>query len=309
MPLGKEELPYASMEDTDDYEGLVHRSLDESPDGLDSLIERHKSAVERFDMLGWPRPEVVLVSGSGLAIDLGERTRGPVQLEFLLPFSTHAVEGHPLVVEMFDPLPNRPVLYFKGRLHSYQGYSANDTVFPIRLAALLGAKVLVMTNATGGLQPDHQPGDLVLVSDHVNLTGLNPLRGQLPPEWGPRFPDMTHAYDPRLRALARRSADGLGIPLTEGVYAGVAGPSYETPSEVRMLRMLGGDVTGMSTVLEIIAAHHMGLRCLCVSMVSNVAAGLSETPVTHDEVLAAGQAAAAKLQGLLGAVLRDPELV
>lgn len=297
------------MEDTDDLEGLVHRSLDDSPDGVDSLIERHKSAVERFDRLGWPRPEVVLVSGSGLAVDLGERTRGPVQLEFLLPFSTHAVEGHPLVVEMLHPQPDRPVLYFKGRLHSYQGYSANDTVFPIRLAALLGAKVLVMTNATGGLQPDHRPGDLVLVRDQVNLTGLNPLRGQLPPEWGPRFPDMTHAYDGRLRALAHRAADGLGIPLTEGVYAGVAGPSYETPSEVRMLRMLGGDITGMSTVLEIIAAHHMGLRCLCVSMVSNVAAGLSETPVTHDEVLAAGQAAAAKLQGLLGAVLRDPELV
>ena len=297
------------MEDNDDLEGLVHHSLDESPAGLETLIERHKSAVERFDMLGWPRPEVVVVSGSGLAVDLGERTHGPVQLEFLLPFPTHAVEGHPLAVEMFQPLPNRHVLYFRGRLHSYQGYSADETVFPIRLGALLGAKVLVMTNATGGLNPDYQPGDLVLIKDHVNLLGMNPLRGQLPSEWGPRFPDMTQAYDPRLRALARRIADSLGIPLPEGVYTGVAGPSYETPAEVRMLRLLGGDVTGMSTVLEVIAAHHMGMRCLCVSMVSNAAAGLTDAPVTHEEVLAAGRAAAAKLQGLLGTVLKDPELV
>lgn len=297
------------MDDIDDLEGLVHRPMEESPDGLEELIERHKSAVERYDLLGWPRPEVAMVSGSGLAIDVGERTNGPVQLEFLLPFPTHAIQGHPLQVEVFEPVPGRPVLYFKGRLHSYQGYSAHETVFPVRLAALLGAKVLMMTNATGGLQPHHRPGDLVLIKDHLNLTGLNPLRGQLPPDWGPRFPDMGAAYDRRLLGLARRVAGELGIPLTEGTYAGVAGPSYETPAEVRMLRMLGGDVTGMSTVLEIIAAHHMGLRCLCVSMVSNPAAGLSETPVTHDEVLAAAQGAAANLRTLLGGVLKAADLI
>jgi len=296
------------MDDIDDLEGLVHRPLEEASPALEELIERHKSAVERFDLLGWPRPEVVLVSGSGLAVDVGERTHGPVQLDFLLPFPSHAVEGHPHVVEVFHPLPERPVLYYKGRLHSYQGYSANETVFPVRLAALLGAKVLVMTNASGGLQPHHQAGDLVLIRDHLNLTGMNPLRGQLPPEWGPRFPDMTAAYDPRLRALTLQIAGELGIPLTEGVYAGMAGPSYETPAEVRMLQKLGGDVAGMSTVLEVIAAHHLGVRCLCISMVSNVAAGLSEAPVTHAEVLAAGEAAAAKLRALLGAVLRAPEL-
>jgi purine-nucleoside phosphorylase len=297
------------MDDLDDLEGLVHQPMEETSQGLEELIERHKSAVERFDLLGWPRPEVVLVSGSGLAVEPGERSHGPLQLEFLLPFPAHAVDGHPHAVEMFQPRPDRPVLYYKGRLHSYQGYSAQDTVFPIRLAALLGAKVLVMTNATGGLQPHHRPGDLVLIGDHINLLGLNPLRGQLPPEWGPRFPDMTNAYDARLRALALRIAGELSIPLTEGVYVGVAGPSYETPAEVRMLRMLGGDITGMSTVLEVIAARQMGMRCLCISMVSNPAAGLSDSPVTHEEVLAAGQLAAAKLQALLGAVLRDPGLV
>jgi purine-nucleoside phosphorylase len=297
------------MNETDELEGLVHRPLEEASADLETLIEQHKSAVERFDLLGWPRPEVALVSGSGLAVDLGERTHGPIQLEFLLPFETHAIEGHPHVVEMFEPLPGRPVLYFKGRLHSYQGYNAHETVFPVRLAALLGAKALVMTMATGGLQPHHRPGDLVLIADHLNLTGLNPLRGQLPPEWGPRFPDMGAAYDPRLRELTRQAAGALGIPLTEGIYAGLAGPSYETPAEVRMLRLLGGDVTGMSTVLEVLAAHHMGVRCLCVSMVSNPGAGLSEVPVTHEEVLAAGQAAAGNLRALLGRVLKAPGLV
>jgi purine-nucleoside phosphorylase len=289
------------MNEVDDLEGLVHHPVEEASAGLEALIEQHKSAVERFDLLGWPRPAVAVVSGSGLAVDLGERTHGPIQLEFLLPFESHAIEGHPHTVEMFEPRPGRPVLYFKGRLHSYQGYDANETVFPVRLAALLGAKALVMTNATGGLQPHYRPGDLVLIKDHINLTGLNPLRGQLPPEWGPRFPDMGAAYDPRLREL--------GIPLTEGIYAGLAGPSYETPAEVRMLRLLGGDVTGMSTVLEILAVHPMGMRCLCVSMVSNPGAGLSEVPVTHEDVLAAGQAAAANLQALLGAALGHPELI
>src|SRR4029079_18115271 len=122
------------------------------------------------------------------------------------------------------------------RAPPHKASSARETACPVRLPALLGAKVLVMTNATGGLQPHHRPGDLVLIRDHINLTGLNPLRGQLPPEWGPRFPDMGAAYDPRLRELTRRIAGELGIPLTDGVYAGVAGPSYETPSEVRMLR-------------------------------------------------------------------------
>lgn len=297
------------MDDSDELAGLVHDSLEEAPAELEDLIERHKSAVERFDLLGWPRPEVALVSGSGLAVDLEERSHGPIQLEFLLPFATHSIVGHPHAVEMFHPRPDRPVLYFRGRLHTYQSYSAHDTVFPVRLAALLGAKVLVMTNASGGLQPHHRAGDLVLVRDHINLMGLNPLRGPLPPEWGPRFPDMTAAYDPALRALTLRIAGELGIPLTEGVYTGMTGPSYETPSEVRMLQLLGGDVTGMSTVPEVIAAHHMGMRCLCISVVSNPAAGLSDGPVLHEEVLAAGQAAAAKLRDLLGAVLRHPELV
>ncbi|HET9209975.1 MAG TPA: purine-nucleoside phosphorylase [Thermoanaerobaculia bacterium] len=276
---------------------------------LDDLVTPLKEAVDHWDGLGWERPQVAVVSGSGLAVDLGERIHGPVSLEYFLPFSCHPVEGHPHEVDVLLPREGRPVLYMRGRLHSYQGYDAYQTVFPIRFAALLGVKVLILTNATGGLQPEHRPGDLVLIKDQINLSGLNPLRGQLPPEWGPRFPDMSAAYDPALRELAHRLAGNLSIPLRDGVYAGVAGPSYETPAEVKMLRLLGGDVTGMSTVLEVIAAHHMGLRCLCLSMVSNAAAGMSDERIAHEDVLAAGAQAAGNIQKLLGALMSHPDLL
>lgn len=276
---------------------------------MEDLITPLKEAVDRWDGLGWARPQVAVVSGSGLAVDLGERIHGPIALDYLLPFSCHAVEGHPHEADVLLPLPDRPVLYYRGRLHSYQGYSADETVFPIRLAILLGAKVVILTNATGGLRPEQKPGDLMLIRDHINLMGLNPLRGQPPAEWGPRFPDMGAAYDPALRALARGLAGDLGIPLSEGVYAGLPGPSYETPAEVRMLQMLGGDVAGMSTVLEVIAAHHMGVRCLGLSMISNPAAGLSDAPVEHADVLAAGKTAAASVRKLLGALLAHPGLL
>lgn len=282
--------------------------MDEEPLD-DDLVTPLKEAVDRWNGLGWERPTVAVVSGSGLAVDLGERIHGPVSLEYFLPFSCHAVEGHPHEVDVLLPLPDRPVLYYRGRLHSYQGYSGYETVFPVRLAVLLGIKVLILTNATGGLQPHHRPGDLVLISDHINLTGINPLRGQLPAEWGPRFPDMTAAYDPALRGLAHRLAGKLGVPLSDGVYVGLAGPTYETPAEVRMLRTLGADVTGMSTVLEVIAARHMGVRCLGLSMVSNPAAGMSDEPIVHDDVLAAGKRAAGNVQKLLGALIRHPDLL
>jgi purine-nucleoside phosphorylase len=275
---------------------------------VDELRRPLEDSVARWDALGWPRPSVLLVSGSGLGVDLPGPSRGPVPLAELLPFPVHAVAGHPLTLEVLLPRPDRPVMYQRGRLHSYQGYSAHETVFPVRLAARLGARVMVFTNAAGGVRPGLVPGDLVLLRDQINLTGLNPLRGRLPPEWGPRFPDMTRAYDPRLGDLALATAVELGVPLAQGVYAGVAGPSYETPAEVRMLATLGGDVTGMSTVLEVIAAHHMGMRCLGVSLVSNAAAGAGAPPVDHADVLAAAERAAASLARLLAALLAHPDL-
>ncbi len=274
----------------------------------DDLARPLAAAVERYDRLGWPRPAALLVSGSGLAVDLAA-VRGPVPLAELLPFAVHPVAGHPHELELLLPLPDRPVLYQRGRLHAYQGYTPHETVFPVRLAALLGARALLMTNAAGGLQPWHRPGDLVLVRDQINLSGGNPLRGRLPESWGPRFPDMTAAYDPTLRLLAQQHAARLEIPLTEGVYAGVAGPCYETPAEVRMLRALGGDLTGMSTVLEVIAARQMGLRVLVLSLVSNPAAGVVDQPLEHGEVLAAAAQAGEAVRRLLTALLGDPALL
>lgn len=250
---------------------------------------------------------MMLVSGSGLAVNLGDPETREVPLAHWLPFSPHAVAGHPLHTQLLAPRPDFPVFYQQGRLHSYQGYDAHQTVFMVRLGALLGVRILLMTNAAGGLDPALEPGDLVQIRDHINLTGLNPLRGPLPADWGPRFPDMGAAYDSDLRAVTRATAAEIGIELQEGVYVAVAGPSYETPAEIRMLRTLGADLVGMSTALEVIAARHLGVRCMAISVVTNMALGVVGKTTDHTEVLAAGEAAAEKLQSLLSGLLQRLE--
>jgi len=267
------------------------------------------AAVERWQRMGRPTPDVILVAGSGLSVALGEPVVGPEPLADWLPFEVHAVAGHEHSLELLAPLPERHVLYFRGRLHSYQGYDAPQVAFAVRWGALLGARVLVMTNAAGGIRPEWEAGTLVALSDHLNLTGLNPLRGEPAAAWGPRFPDMADAYSPSLRRRARRHASTLGFELAEGVYAGLAGPSYETPAEVRMLRAMGADLAGMSTVLEVIAARHLGLPSLVVSLVTNPAAGVSPETLDHEDVLAAGRRAAGRIADLLSALLRDPGLL
>ncbi len=275
---------------------------------MERHVEQLKKTIAAWDARGWPRPRLILVSGSGLAVDFDFRAGEQVPLAELLPFAAHRVEGHPHTAQLLFPEDDRPVLYYRGRLHSYQGYDALETVFPVRLGALLGARVLLMTNAAGGLRPDYRPGQIAAIRDHLNLMGLNPLRGEPPAEWGPRFPDLVDAYDPALRRLAREQAKALGIEIVEGVYAGLAGPSYETPAEVAMARTLGAELVGMSTVLEVIAARHLGLHCLCFSLVANLAAGVADHPVDHQEVLDAGRAAAQDVRRLLEALLRRSEL-
>jgi purine-nucleoside phosphorylase len=276
---------------------------------MDHLARELDQAVAAWDARGWPRPDVLLVSGSGLAVDLGAPLVPPAPLAELLPFAVHELEGHPHRYELLQPVAGRTVLYLRGRLHAYQGYDAAQVVFPVRLARLLGAAVLVMTNAAGGVRLDLAAGDLLLIEDQINLSGLNPLRGEPPAAWGPRFPSLEQAYDARLRALVAQLAAQQGLRLATGVYLGLPGPSYETPAEVRMLRALGADVVGMSTVLEVIAARHMGMRCVALSLVSNLGAGCSPTPLDHGEVMAAGLAAARELGALLGAVVRHPDLL
>jgi len=275
---------------------------------MNHYVDELAAAVSAWRDRGWPDPGVALVSGSGLATDLALPRVARVRLQELLPWEVHAVVGHPLEVEVLAPAGAAPVVYFRGRLHCYQGYTAMQAVFPIRLAALLGAKVLLLTNAAGAVAERLLPGDLALITDHLNLSGLNPLTGSPPDAWGPRFPDMIGAYDERLRALLAAHAREIGLELSEGIYGGLAGPAYETPAEVRMMRTLGADLVGMSTVLEVIAARHMGVRCACISLAANAAAGMVAEPLDHEDVLAAGRAAAARLKMLFERVLVDPAL-
>ena len=265
-------------------------------------------AVALWDAGGWPRPRLMVVSGSGLAVDLGDPGGHSRPMGDFLPFAAGHVPCHPHTFDLLAAGSDRPVLYQRGRLHSYQGYDGHETAFSVRFGALLGVETVILTNAAGGLRPECGAGDLMVVRDHINLIGLNPLRGELPDSWGPRFPDLTAAYDAELRRVAHEEAAALGLELGEGVYAGVAGPSYETPAEIAMLRALGADLVGMSTVLEVIAARHMGVRCLCLSLVANPAAGILPEPLVHTEVLAAAEAASGRLRTLLARLLERPEL-
>ena len=276
---------------------------------MSPMQEELLQALGAWDDVGWPRPKTMLVSGSGLAVDLGDPQGRERALGDWLPFETHRVEGHPLSTQLLMPVENNPVLYLKGRLHSYQGYDAHQTVFMIRLGALLGVRALIMTNAAGGLRRDQRPGDLILIRDQINLTGLNPLRGEPPADWGPRFPDMTEPYSRRLRSLASEKARQLDLSLGQGTYAALAGPSYETPAEVTMLRRHGADMVGMSTALEIIAARHMGVECMALSVITNLAPGVGTGEVSHEEVLQEGREAADRLASLLSSIVVEPRLV
>jgi purine-nucleoside phosphorylase len=192
---------------------------------------------------------------------------------------------------------------FQGRFHYYEGHDLETVTFPIRVAQKLGVSTLILTAATGGIRTDLRAGTLVCLSDHLNLIGSNPLRGWNDERLGTRFPDMTEVYSKRLRAIAGEEAKGLGIELVTGVYACMPGPSYETPAEIKMLRTMGADVVGMSTVPEAIVARHAGIEVLAIALVSNAAAGVVGTPITHEEVLAAGRRAAPTLARLIECVV------
>jgi purine-nucleoside phosphorylase len=244
-------------------------------------------------------PRVGLVLGSGLG-RVADGLAGAVTIPFAdIPHVGQAsVQGHPGRL-LLGTLAGVPVAVLQGRLHPYEGYSASEAAFPVRLLCWLGIRALVLTNASGGIRQGLQPGDLLLVTDHLNLSGSNPLHGPNDEAVGPRFPDLSAAYSPALRTAVKATAAALGIPLAEGVYAMVAGPSYETPAEVRMLRLLGADCVGMSTVPEVIAAVHQGVPVVALSCIANPAAGLGNGPLRHGDVQVAAGGVAATLQRLL----------
>lgn len=244
-------------------------------------------------------PETAIVLGSGLG-DFAERisVREEVSYSEIDGFPISTVPGHAGKF-IFGYIGDRPVVCMKGRVHYYEGYDISDVVLPVRLMGLLGAKILFLTNASGGINREFQAGDLMLLVDQISVFAPNPLIGPNIEQLGTRFPDMTQIYDRELQDVLRRSAAERGICLKEGVYAQLTGPSFESPAEIRMLRSLGADAVGMSTAVEAIAARHMGLRVCGVSCVCNPAAGMTETPLSHEEVQAAADRASAAFAGLL----------
>ena len=233
-----------------------------------------------------PAPRVCAVLGSGLGA-LAERLSDPVVFSYAdIPgFADVSVTGHTglLVVGRLGP-DGPPIAALAGRVHLYEGHAPARVVHAIRAMRLWGAQAALITNAAGGVNPTYRPGDLMAIADHLNLTGQNPLTGPDDERLGPRFPDMSAAYDPELRGILLATAREQGAPLHEGVYAGLLGPSYETPAEIRMLGRVGADAVGMSTVHEVIAGHHCGLRIVGVSCITNMAAGLGNAQLNHDEV-------------------------
>jgi purine-nucleoside phosphorylase len=249
-------------------------------------------------------PWLAVVLGSGLG-GLADQIAGAVRIPYgeIPGFHVPRVEGHKgeLVI---GGLGGKTVLAQSGRFHMYEGYSADAAALPVRVFAALGIRTLIVTNAAGGIRRSYGHGAIMLIADHLNLTGRNPLVGHQR-SGEERFPDMTAAYDPAYRGAARAAARRLGITLEEGVYAGLLGPSYETPSEVRMLERLGADAVGMSTVVEVIAARALGLRCLGFSLVTNPGAGISPVPLSHADVMDIAGKAGGELARLVVGVIES----
>lgn len=248
-------------------------------------------------------PRIGLVLGSGLGGFAQELARATaVEYRRIPGFPVSTVEGH-AGRTVIGQVGSVRVAALDGRLHYYEGYSMDEVTFPLRVLGRMGVRAIIITNAAGGISPDYAQGALVLIRDHMNFQGTNPLIGHNDSRFGLRFPDMTHAYSGRLRRITREEAQRQGIPLPEGVYAAVTGPSFETPAEIRALRTLGADLVGMSTVPEVIVARQMGIEVLAISCVTNLAAGILDQPITHEEVLETGARVRGQLSVLLTGVI------
>ena len=261
----------------------------------DKLLKCYECVREKTDFV----PEVAIVLGSGLG-DYAESIR----VESELPYS--GIDGFPVSTVpghagrfIFGYLEDIPVVCMKGRVHYYEGYPISDVVLPVRLMKLMGAKILFLTNAAGGVNTSFHAGDLMLIKDQISVLAPNPLIGENIEELGVRFPDMSHVYDEELQQVIRRAAKDNGIFLQEGVYTQLTGPSFESPAEIRMLRTLGCDAVGMSTVVEAIAANHMGMKICGISCICNLAAGMTVNPLNHEEVQEAADKAAPNFKKLV----------
>ena len=261
----------------------------------DKLVDCYESIKSRIPF----EPQVGLVLGSGLG-NYADSMKVEAEIDYsdIKGFPVSTVPGHAGKF-IFGYVGDVPVVCMKGRVHYYEGYDISDVVLPTRLMKLMGIKILFLTNASGGANPGFKAGDFMLITDHISLFAPNPLIGPNIDELGTRFPDMSSVYDKDLQDKIRKAAADNNIDLKEGVYVQLTGPSFESPSEIRMLQKLGADAVGMSTVVEAIAANHMGIRICGISCVCNLAAGISPTPLTHEEVQQAGRDAAPLFEKLV----------
>lgn len=266
-------------------------------------IEKLKQSAEFIKNKLAATPEIGAVLGSGLGI-LAEEVEEAVEINYAdIPhFPVSTVPGHEGKL-VFGKLENKYVLMMKGRFHYYEGYSMEEVTFPIRVMKLLGLENLLVTNAAGGINKDFEPGDLMIIRDHIKFFSDSPLRGENYEEFGPRFNDMSDAYTKTLREMAKEVAYGLGIMLQEGVYGFMSGPSYETPAEIRMLQVVGADAVGMSTVPEVIVAAHAGMKILGISCITNMAAGILDQPLDHQEVMDTAERVKEKFLTLVRAMI------
>ena len=268
-------------------------------------IEKVQEAATFLDSKLGHRPETAVITGTGLGDAVGH-LQGAATIAYgdipHFPVSTVVSHSGQLTA---GTLGGHPLMVMQGRFHLYEGYSPRDVTFPVRVMQALGVRQLILSNAAGGMNPDYCQGDLVVIRDHINLTGENPLIGSNEDKWGPRFPDMTAAYDRSLIQLSRRSADGLGIALKSGVYAGLKGPSLETPAEIRHLKTIGADAVGFSTVMETIAAVHAGIRVLGLSTITNINDPDRPAPASVEEIIAVAEQAAPKLKRLIREVVKQ----
>jgi len=256
---------------------------------ISTLYARAEQAARTIRSRTELKPQLALILGSGLGGFADEFVEAVAIPYGEIPgFATSTAEGHAgrLVIGKVGTVP---VVAMQGRVHFYEGYSLEEVTFPIRVFKLLGVKRLVLTNAAGGIDIELNQGALMVISDHLNLMGVNPLRGPNDERFGPRFPDLSEAYSRKLQEQAVDEAHKLGVDLRRGIYAALAGPSYETPAEIHMLRGLGADAVGMSTVPETIVARHMGIDVLGISCITNMAAGISDEPINHAEVMETGR--------------------
>ncbi len=264
-------------------------------------IEKASAVIEK----SCGKADIGIILGSGLG-DYAQALENAKSIAYkeVPGFPTSTVEGHAGQWHT-GTLHGKKVCMMQGRFHGYEGYDLLDVCLPVRVMQWLGVKTLMLTNAAGGVNTAFQPGDLMLIEDFINLSGKNPLSGPNFKELGPRFPDMTYAYDRQLKALAKKTAEELGIKLQSGVYAWLNGPAFETPSEIRMVRTLGADAVGMSTVPETIVARHGGLRVLGFSCITNMAAGILDQPLNHEEVLETGARVKDTFRKLLDGIIQQ----